>query len=167
MTLRTTGDRRDRLTISRLLVLTAGVAIGLRLLAPPPADIDVRSVDAWRRLASCVLIGLSLPGPIYTIRRPRGDRLGIGGLLWLALGLGALLLLPAAVHKGRTAEACLYYTLPLMSLWTVLAAALGGLLRRRRLRAAAWRDRFGLYLGLAWSPLAIWHLVDFYREAFQ
>jgi hypothetical protein len=165
----------DQLTIARLMVLTAGVAVGLGCFAPRLDEFDYREVEKWRGLASALLIGVSLPGVFYNLRR-RSRRLAAGGLLWLTLSLGVWILLPPAIaapllHAKPMGEAsvvmCLYYVLPLFSFWFLLAAWLGGRLPRRSLgKRSAWADRFGIYLGLAWSILGCWHIFDFYWEAF-
>ena len=166
----------DKLTIGRLMVLMAGLGIGLVAFMPRDGSFDLASVDRWRELASASLIGFSLPGVLYATRRRGRGPVGLGGLLWLTLSLGTLLMLPPAVagpllHDGtmgsNSAGMCLFYVLPLLSLWFLLAALIAGRLGRRHIRGrAAWTDRFGLYLGLAWSVLGAWLLVDFYRDAF-
>ena len=66
-----------------------------------------------------------------------------------------------------SAGACLFYVLPLLGFWFTLSATMTGQLRWRHLRAEeAWTDRFGVYLGLAWTVLGIWITYDFYWEAF-
>jgi hypothetical protein len=167
----------DRLTISRLMVLMAGLGFSLAFLAPRDAQYWPPEVDRYRELYSTVLIGLSLPGLIYGLpSRRRRVRQGMGSLLWLALALAVLLLMPPAIggpllHAqamgSNMAVACLHYLLPLMSLWMLLAGWLGGSLRWRHLRRSApWRERFGVYLGLAWSLQGLWLLGDFYWDAF-
>ena len=162
--------RRDKLTILRLLLLTAGVAVGLRMFQWQLRRWDPSSdADWWRWMAAAILAGCSLPGPLFAIARRRsGARLKTGGILWLTLGLGAWMLLPAVlVDRYRLGLTALYYCLPLTALWTTLAAAAAGRLNRRSLgRDAPWFERFGLYLGLAWSPLGIWHIVVFYWVPF-
>jgi hypothetical protein len=62
---------------------------------------------------------------------------------------------------------CLYFVLPLLSVWFLLAAWLGGRLQRKHFsRATSWADRLGIYLGLLWSILGVWVIFDFYWEAF-
>src|SRR5687768_7556054 len=93
--------RRDKLTILRLLLLTAGVAVGLRVFEP-----ELRREESgdywWLCLAVAILAGCSLAGPLFAIARRRaGARLrvgGMGGMLWLASGLGMwTLLVPALI----------------------------------------------------------------------
>jgi hypothetical protein len=157
---------RDRFTLWRLIVLVTCEAMVFGLFAD-----DIDTGDAWtdffRAWSSIALLGLSMPGPLFAVgRRWAGQRLGPGALLWLSLGLGFLLMLPPAVKDGE-ALSCLYYVLPLMSLWFVLAAAVGGRMRLKYLGPrTAWTERFGFYLGLLWSPLGVWLLWDFYRDAF-
>lgn len=158
------------------MVLMAGMGISLALFMPRDFQAWPIDVEQYRGLYSTVLIGFSLPGVLYNLpRRQRRQR--IGGLLWLALSLGVLLLLPPAVAHPllkqqstdtSTALACMYYLLPLMSVWVLLAGVLGGGLRLRNLRRTGpWRERFGIYLGLAWSIQGLWLLGDIYWEAFM
>jgi Mn2+/Fe2+ NRAMP family transporter len=171
-----TEPGRDRLTIARLMVLTAGVAIGLTLFRENKS-IDLASVDWWRATVTAALIGCSLPGAFYTTHwRQPGGQAGLGSLLWLALSLGGLLMIPPVVgatfvHSNElgsnSAGMCLYYTMPLASLWFVLAAAMGGRLASGSTASEPrWSNWFGWRLGLLWSALGLWLLVDFYREAF-
>ncbi len=166
----------DRLTIRRLLILTAGIAVGLSLFAPHFDESGRSGADAWRELANAVIIGLALPAPLFCIPRAfSSHRLGTGGLFALATGLGIWLLLPAAVlewinsnvsHKsnqGVTAS-CLYIVLPLTGLWYLLAAMIIGYAARKQMSLTTWTDRYGLFLAFLWSPLGIWTLVDIYRD---
>lgn len=157
---------RDKFTLWRLIVLVTSEAIVFWLFGDSIDDDAVWTefVRAWSTIA---LMGLSMPGPLFAIgRRFAGQRLGAGALLWLSLGLGVLLMLPPAI-KDDSAMTCLYYVLPMMSLWFVLAAAVGGRMRFKYLGPrTAWTERFGFYLGLMWSPLGVWCLWDFYSDAF-
>jgi hypothetical protein len=57
--------------------------------------------------------------------------------------------------------------LALANLWFVLAMLVARRPRWRDLGGRApWTQRYGLYLALAWVPLGIWLLWDFYRDAF-
>ena len=158
------------------MVLMAGVGVGLTLFRERES-LNLGDVDWWRETATAVLIGCSLPGVFYTTRwRRASPPQGLGGLLWLTLSLGALLMIPpviaAAVNQRNqlgtdSAGMCLYYAMPLVSLWFVLAAILSGHLRSKALSfEAGWSDWFGWRLGLVWSLFGLWLLVDFYREAF-
>lgn len=170
-------DYPGRLSLSRMMVLVAGLGIGLSLFHQD-RDVDFRDLDWWRGTAIAMLIGCSLPGVLYTTRqRTSGPRQGLGSLLWLSLSLGALLMVPPAIagpllHDqavgSNSSVVCLYYTMPLASLWFILAAVVSGQLRRRCLSAAvSWGERFGWCLGLGWSVLGGWLLFDFYFEAFS
>lgn len=172
-------DRRgpaDRLTISRLMVLMAGLGCGLALFAPRNFQVWPLELDRYREMYSTVLIGFSLPGIIYHWPRRGRARQGLGGLLWLALSLGTLLLTPPAIAGpllrqdamgSNTAVVCMHYLFPLMSVWLLLAGLVGGSFRLRSLsRTAPWRERFGIYLGLAWSLQGLWLLGDIYWDAF-
>jgi uncharacterized membrane protein YhaH (DUF805 family) len=166
---------RDRLTIFRILVIVTALAIGIALYLPN--TIELAEVDSWRWLATTFMIGLSLAGPVFAFSRRRSHRLGASGLLALTLGLGVLVMMPPAImircYKGEghieqsAVAVCLFYSMPMMSLWYLLAMTAGGRLTRRSFsRATPWSERYGLFLALLWSPLGMWVLWDCYSEAF-
>ncbi len=168
---------RDRLTILRLLILTAGVAVGIVFFAPGYDGEEAWDNEKWRALATAVLIGLALPAPLFCARRPQSEtKLGAGGLFALTAGLGSLLMLPAAVIEwaGRTSPTagadgmpatCLYYCLPLVGLWYLLAALVSGYVGRSLFAPETpWTERYGILLALLFSPLGVWALVDIYRD---
>ena len=166
----------DRLTLGRLLILVAGVLVGLRLFLEPMNENPNYDGEYFRILYTGPLVGLSLTGPVILLANFRRVRpFGAGRLLWFTQGIGVWLLLPPAVAnvvdgggKGDLAQACLYYCLPFVGLWFLLAAAVGGHLTRSQWRRSApWTERFGLYLGFAWIPLSIWVLWDVYHNAFD
>ncbi len=162
----------DRLTISRLMVLMAGLGFSLAFFAPDDFQAWPVQVDRYREMASTVLIGFSLPGLIYAWpSRPRRGRQGVGSLLWLALALGVLLLCPPAIGGpllqqqaigSSMALSCLHFVLPLMSLWMLLAGWLGGNLPRaaalacRRVARTLWH--------LSWPRLVAAGLVAAGRD---
>lgn len=166
---------RDRLTIFRMLVMVTALAVGWAVYSPNMNDINLADADSWRMLASVFMIGLSLAGPVFALVRRRTYRLGAGGLLALTLGLGGLVMMPPAMmmryQRGNIdngmAAFCLYYCLPLMSLWYLAAMLVGGRLSRRSFSSVTpWSERYGLILALLWSPLGFWILWDMYVEAF-
>jgi hypothetical protein len=166
---------RDRLTILRVLLLTAGVAAGLSVFAPEKEADSFEKSEWWLMLANAFVIGLSLPAPLFTLRFRRVERpqVGFGALFALMASLGVILLLPPALverlhsDKGEV-HFCLYYVLPLLGLWFVLAILLtGGFRRIWRKAESPWTERYGFFLALLWSPLGIWHTVHFYIEAFD
>ena len=161
--------RRDALTILRILLLTGGVAVGITVFGPE-RDAIFRE---WKLLANAAVIGLSLPAPLIVMAAARrGQAIGHASLLAMTLGCGALLLLPPAalgaiLSHNSTGPMCLYYVMPQVALWFLLAALLTGQINRRlfdRLKTP-WIERYGYFLALLWSPLGILHLVNFYREA--
>ncbi|MBX3413748.1 MAG: hypothetical protein KF708_13740 [Pirellulales bacterium] len=81
---------------------------------------------------------------------------------------GADLLAGNTAQVGNnTSIACLYYCLPLMALWFLAAMMTGGRISRRSFsHAVPFSERYGLILAILWSPLGMWHLWDFYSEAF-
>jgi hypothetical protein len=152
----------------------------LEIFAPPLSQSDLADTATWRVLANAVIIGMALPAPLFCLARGRGNsRLGAGGMFALAAGLGVLLLLPPAVIEwlARTtpprnnhieAAACLYFVLPPMGLWYLLAALAGGHAGRRLFsRTTPWIERYGFLLAFLWSPLGVWQLVDIYRDALK
>lgn len=159
----------DRLTIRRLLLLTAGVAVALGAFCPPPNW----DAESWLGIGHSILIGLALPAPLFAM--PRRHVPGVGGLFALMAGLGSLTMLPPAYamrfyqaqRMGGSPFLCLYYCLPLMSLWFILAALMSGQLHGLFRRDTAWVERYGALLALLWSPLGAWHLICFYIEAFH
>jgi hypothetical protein len=167
---------RDRLTILRVLLLTAGVAAGVQVFAPPVEEDSFGKSEWWLMLANAVVIGLSLPAPLFTLRFRRVERpeTGFGALFALMASLGVILLLPPAIverlasgSKGEV-QFCLYYVLPLSGLWFVLAILLtGGARKMWRKTESPWTERYGFFLAMLWSPLGIWHTVHFYIEAFD
>lgn len=176
-TLRRVAVLRDRLTIFRMLVIVTTVTIGIVVYGPERAkkEAPLDFVEWGRILASSVVIGLSLAGPVFAVVRARTYRLGAGGLLALTLGLGCLVMLPpAAAMRFRpnspafnSGAMCLYYCIPLVCLWYLAAMAAGGRISRRSFSPAVpFSERYGLLLALLGSPLGLWLMWDFYREAF-
>lgn len=166
---------RDRLTILRMLVIVTTIAIGVAVYGPERSKFDPEKIESWRFFYTSLLLGMSLAGPMFALVRRRNYRLGAGGLLALTLGLGALVMMPPAIMmrsrngsvENSTAFFCLYYCMPLMTLWYLAAMAAGGRLSRRSLsRVAPWSERYGLILALLWSPLGLWLLWEVYCEAF-
>ena len=157
--------RRDALTIGRILLLMAGVAVSITVFGAEREKV--------LPVVNSAVIGLSLPAPLFVLAaRRRQVALGPASLMAMALGIGALLLLPPAaavlILSGKsTAPMCLYYVMPQLSLWFLLAGLLTGQINRRlfdRLQTP-WVERYGYFLALLWSPLGIFHLVNFYTEA--
>ena len=169
---------RDRLTIRRLLAITAGVAVGLSVFGPQTKDLDYQSADWWIIVWNALVIGLSLPVPLFAIgARPRhGVVMGPGGIFALMAGLGALTMLPPVLMARRAARLtladgvmalfCLSYVLPLMGIWYVLAVLVSGQVRVMFRADTPWLDRYGGFLATLWSPLGLWHLIRFYQDAF-
>lgn len=166
----------DRLTIGRLLLITAGVAAGLTLFAPHIEPEKLQSSDSWRGMAFSLIVGLTLPVPLFGIGRVVKKRsLGVWGLFALALGLGAWLMMPAAIieyleptsspnNEQHESFACLYFVMPMMGLWCLLAGLVSGHAGRALYnRTTPWIDRYGFLLALLWSPLGAWQVVDVYR----
>ncbi len=160
---------QDRLSIAKLMWLTAGAAAGLTLFGAPPGEFEPANSQWWRMELNALLCGVALAGLGFALPRPARRRQA-GSLFALIAGLGTLLLLPPAAIEAfraasdrRTVVTCLYFVMPLMGLWTAFAALIDGAFARRR-RRRPWTESFGLGLAACWSPLGVWVLVDIYRE---
>lgn len=162
----------DRLTIGRLMLLTAGVAISLGILPLKVAASELVKVEFWLSLSTALLAGLSLPAPWFTLRHRGRQTLGPGGLFALTVGLGTLLLLiPVGIGRIRgsgqvdTPAGCMMYCMPLVSVWYVLAAAFSGHIGRRLFHPnTPWTERYGFLLAALWTPWGVWHLVTMYLD---
>jgi hypothetical protein len=165
-------QRADRLTIFRLLLLTAGIAVALAFFPP---DTEWTNSAFWRQLWGSILIGLSLPAPLILLfKRKPGQPHGLGGMVWLAFGLGAWTMLPPAVAMsfprrdsfGLSPSMCLHLALPLAGLWTAMAISISGRFRAEFAATQPWSSRMGIWVILGWSPLGVWLLYDVYKGAF-
>jgi hypothetical protein len=168
------GQRPDgRPTILDLLLLVAGVAVGLWLFAD-----GIRSTQAGEERAAgfvvAVLGGLSVVGPPLLLwRRHRlRARLRLGEVLWFCQGTASWLLWPPIVaHRirggpdgGSMAAICYFYGTPLMAVYVTTSLLAGGWIRPRRGRRRPWRESFGLLLALAWACTGLYILSIIYRE---
>lgn len=165
---------RDRIKLYEIMILIAGVAIGLWLT---PRSVPANAADLYSA-AVFLLGGLSIAGiPLMLADRRttgsrRSRRFGAGRLLWFAQGMAAMLLWPPAVvlklrGVGRQGEGilvlCFMHVAPLLSLMVLPALAFGGWLGRRRgPRMAHWRERFGIGLTLAWAAIGLYVLGTLY-----
>jgi hypothetical protein len=170
-------DPMDRLTIGRLLILTAGVAVGMALFAPRFASGDLKIAQNWRLAAFSVIAGLAISAPLFCLRRVvKKGALGVGGFFALATGLGVWLMLPAAVIEwfvrlrvpntdAYQAGMCLFYVMPMIGLWSLLGGLVSGAFGRRLLSPATpWIERYGFSMSLLWAPLGVWQVVDVYLD---
>ncbi len=170
-------SRRDTLTIGRFLLLTAGVAVGLGVFVSSEEDgpWTELSLDHFIVYYNAVLVGLALPAPLFIVgqRLRNGPAIGPGGLYAVTMGLGSLLMLPPifADHlqsKDGIPFTCLHYMMPLVSFWYLIAAIVAGSLGRKLFaRTTAWTERYGFFLAACWTPVGVWWLTTFYREAFK
>ncbi len=170
--------QRDTLTIGRLLLLTAGVAIGLGVFVPQEHSEQISPLSGPYLLSlyNALLIGSALPAPFIVLgqRLRKGPAIGPGGLFAVTMGLGSLLMLPPVLvarlqGEDGSAMICLYYALPLVSFWYLASALITGAVSRQLLsRATPWTEKYGFLLAALWAPLGIWWLITvFYAEAFQ
>lgn len=79
------------------------------------------------------------------------------------------MLLTAGVAVGLTLFAprvgeCLYFVIPNLALWCLLAAILTGRAHQVFGRQTPGTERYGLLLAMLWSPLGVWHLIGIYRD---
>src|SRR4051812_25085442 len=124
------GRRGRRLTIWELMLLIAGVAVGLGLFAGEWKRQDAMgSLGGWLIVTAGVLGGLSLVGPPLLLGerfRNRNRPWRAGKILWFAQGMASWLLWPPVVYRrvARGPEAgvgmsgtCYAYGTPLMALY--------------------------------------------------
>ena len=143
-------QRRQRLTIGEVMMLVAGVALGIWVVLPDlsgPAQEKDWS-DRMLLASGGVLGGLSVVGvPLLLVEAWRKRRCwGAGKLLWFSSGMASWLLWPPVVYgrvRGQkmtdmTSGVCYFYGTPLMAIYVTSALLFGGWLRRRRRRRAAW-----------------------------
>jgi hypothetical protein len=162
-----------QLAIWELCVLIAGVAVGLWLLMPDLSE--RRDAEQWLVVLTGFLGGLSIVGPPMLLweRRRRRSKWGPGEILWFSEGMAAWLLWPPTVvqklrgEKVDSLSLCVFvYGTPLMAIYVGSALLFGGWIRRRgsrRRRRYSWRERFGLFLTLAWAITGGWVLWIAYR----
>jgi hypothetical protein len=169
--------RSDRLHVGVVMLLIAGVALGL-WLAIPEFQSEFRSEDIDRRIGAVLMLvvfmlgGLSLVGPPLLLLTARHRHWQAGRFLWFAHGTAAWLLWPPVVYvraggtANRSASAtCFFYGTPLMAVYVTLALLAGGRFRRSRRRRMlrSWQETFGLILGLLWACTGIYLISTFYR----
>jgi hypothetical protein len=165
------SPRADRLSIGVVMLLIAGVALGLWLAAAVMQGED--QVGRWLVLLVFVLGGLSLVGPPLLLLTAQRRSWGAGRFLWFAHGTAAWLLWPPVIYlrsrgiSGNSSTgACFFYGTPLMAVYVTLTLLAGGHLkrsRRRRLRRS-WQETFGLLLGLVWACTGLYWISQFYLE---
>lgn len=183
------ANRADRLSVGILMLLIAGAALGLWIIADDlkrligqerngPDDISFGKWDEILSLATVFFLGgLSLIGPPLLLLTARRRAWGAGRLLWFAQGTASWLLWPPLVYRkvlygtpqsNSISGACYYYGTPLMAVYVTLALLAGGRLKRSRRRRIyrSWQETFGLILGLAWACTGLYLITLFYRHDF-
>jgi len=178
--MRTGSRRRESLTIARMLVITCCVAVAVAIAAAQPRQQSGKKSlagGAKRVRASFVaptLVGLALSAALFAmLRRRRGKRVGPGGRIALALGTGILLIAPyelcdlvvPSAKLGDRTVFFLAYAWPMLALTLIVSAIPGRLLNRRTLFAAAWTERYGLYIGLLWALWGAWNVYLVYGHS--
>jgi hypothetical protein len=169
------------LTILDLLIVTAGAAVGVWLIADWIKAGLPDTEEAVLMILAFSLGGLSLAGPPLLLWRrylSGGRRLRLGELFWFCQGTASWLLWPPVIYvrmqdKKQIADSmsaiCYFYGTPLMALYIVLTLLAGGWLGRRRRRPRrrhSWTEVFGLLLGLAWACTGLYVLSMLYRKDF-
>jgi 4-amino-4-deoxy-L-arabinose transferase-like glycosyltransferase len=165
------NPRADRLSIGTLMLLIAGVALGLWLGTDRT---DAQQRPHWLVLLVFVLGGLSVVGPPLLLLTAKRRPWGAGRFLWFVHGTAAWLLWPPVVYlRARgvsdiesSSAVCFLYGTPLMAVYVTLTLLAGGHLnrsRRRRIRRSR-QETFGLLLGLAWACTGLYLISVFYRE---
>jgi hypothetical protein len=166
------------LTILDLVVLIAGLSVGIWLAIGMIGKGQPERAEQWLILVAFVLGGLSLVGPPLLLRDRfrRRARLRVGEVLWFCQGTAAWLLWPPIVVRhvqakpGETATMatiCYVYGTPLMALYVTLALLAGGWLPlrgRRRRRRRSFTETFGLILGVAWACTGLYVLGLIYKS---
>ena len=182
---------RDRFRLFEGMILIAGVAVGIwlfgeefqKLLQGQESNPDpfLGRWDALVYVAGVALLGGASAAGVPMLLAERWKRpprpWDSGRFSWFTQGISAWLLWPPLIyHKakgdglgGDYAGPCYFYGTPLMAVYITASLTAGGRLRRsrrRRLRLS-WRERFGLFLGLAWACLGLYFLAMIYRRDFQ
>ncbi len=175
--------RSDRLHVGVIMLLVAGVALGLWLILDE-FRMEFREDDPERRKMAILLLltftlgGLSIIGPPLLLLTARRRPWGAGRFLWFAHGTAAWLLWPPVVYQrargvaGRNqsmSEACFFYGTPLMAVYVTLSLLAAGHFRRSRRRRIyrSWQEIFGLLLGLIWACTGLYLISMFYRSDFN
>lgn len=184
-----TTSRRTRPTIGELMIVVAGVGVGMTVAVPIFRD-EPSFGEGFVVAVGALLGGASLVGvPLLLWGRWRGEqrRFGPGSLLWFAHGTAAWLLWPPIIIGRRSsgrgqnapivdpsaAEICFFYGTPLMAVYVTASLLAGGWLRRRNRRnrrapvPMPWRERFGRVLGMGWAVLGLYVLSMIYRSKFR
>lgn len=169
----------QRPTISDLMILVAGIALGFWIATVVPRESRWRfsSIAEWNYLGQNVLWGLAIVGlPLLFRGRSQCRTWGLGEWLWFANGVAAWLLAPpiliihargvgvSLVNLG--AVFALVFVFPLSALAIALTLLLGGWPTLPwRTRNISWKGRVGAWLGLLGAFEGIVCLVLTYRDA--
>jgi hypothetical protein len=167
---------RRRMTILDLMLLIAGLAVGLWLVFPGGRS-GPDDEGSWLFCFVFALGGLSAVGPPLLLweRYRRRSRFRLGELLWFIQGTASWLLWPPIIYhrvrlgtETRTmAPICYFYGTPRMALYVGISLLAGGWLRRAgpgRRASRSWTETFGLLLALIWACTGLYLLVLIYRR---
>ncbi len=131
--------RPQRLTILEMMILIAGVAVGLWLFGKNISEGGDPWHIRWVLAVVAVLGGFSVVGvPLLLLElRRRRSRWGAGKVMWFSQGMASWLLWPPMIYlrirKGDAMEmsgTCYFYGTPLMAIYVTCALLAGGWLRR-------------------------------------
>jgi hypothetical protein len=165
-----------RLTILDLVLLIAGLAVGVWLAMGVSEGRPPETVEQWVTCVLYVLGGVSTIGPPLLLRERlrHHRRLRPGELLWFCQGTAAWLLWPPVIVRhvrakpgeiSGAAAICYVYGTPLMAVYVTVALFAGGWLPLRRRRYPRnWTESFGLILGLIWACTGLYSLWLIYHD---
>ncbi len=171
--------RAQQLTLQELMLLIAGIALGLWVVIDGLREAAGQSDPPflkWMFGLVGVLGGVAALGPVLLLieRLKTRERWGPGKVLWFSQGMASWLLWPPVLYhravKGNldqsTAWVCYFYGTPLMAIYVTAALLAGGWLRRRgrRFRRLSWREQFGLIMNLLWATTGFYVLYLIYRD---
>jgi hypothetical protein len=167
------NPRANRLSIGVVMVLIAGLALGLWLgLAMGGHEGE----SQWLNVLVFMLGGLSLVGPPLLLLTARRRPWGAGRFVWFAHGTAAWLLWPPVIYMRTRglpgpsmSGACFFYGTPLMAVYVTLTLLASGHFRRSRRRRIrrSWQETFGLLVGLVWACTGLYWICSFYFEDFR
>ncbi|MBX7075425.1 MAG: hypothetical protein K1X71_19960 [Pirellulales bacterium] len=163
----------DRFAFLKVLLIIAGMAIGIAIFDPQVVEFDPSQLDHWQMLHAAVLAGVGITYfPLIARRAFRGHPIELGGFFLLTLGVCAWsLLLPALADRNQPNGIRVTPTAWIVWIWSLLAlsmllAALA-IVRgdvRRLFHSPSWSDRLGIILALAWAPQGAWVVWAVYHD---
>ena len=164
----------EQLTILEAMVLIAGVAFGLWMFNDKREKNS--EPDGWVIVAVSVLGGSSIAVvPMMLVDRIRHRRRWrSGAFLWFGIGLVCWGLAPAITIErlkisghGSVAPTCLVYMLPLIGLFFLAAAAVGGQpIRHWWTCRGWWPEWLGMYVLIGLAATGVYVMYSIYKDLF-